>query len=77
MRQLLPGGDPLAGLATHRLDEAKSYWGYRCEASFYLGLRALLVGRPNRAREHFEDALVQGDERLPEWRAARRLARVK
>lgn len=47
----------------------------RCEAAFYLGLRALIVGRPYRAREFFRDALVVGDSTMPEWRAARRLVK--
>jgi lipoprotein NlpI len=47
----------------------------RCEAAFYLGVRALIVGKMNRARESFRDALVMGDPSMPEWRAARRFAR--
>jgi len=47
----------------------------RCEAAFHLGLRALLVGEKDRAREHLREAVVVGDITMPEWRAARRLAR--
>ena len=43
----------------------------RCEAAFCIGVRAMLVGQLNQAREAFRDALVIGDETMPEWRAAR------
>jgi tetratricopeptide (TPR) repeat protein len=47
----------------------------RCEAEFYLGLRSLLVNKPNRAREFFKEALTFGNASQPEWRAAHRLSR--
>jgi tetratricopeptide (TPR) repeat protein len=47
----------------------------RCEAAFYLGLRALLTGKQDLAREHLKEAVVVGDPTMPEWRAARHLAR--
>ncbi|MHC4077065.1 MAG: tetratricopeptide repeat protein [Planctomycetota bacterium] len=47
----------------------------RCEAFFYLGLRALLTGKRDVAREHLKEAVVVGDPTMPEWRAARHLAR--
>ncbi|MEE9125634.1 MAG: tetratricopeptide repeat protein, partial [Planctomycetota bacterium] len=49
----------------------------RCEAAFYLGLRAELAKAPDRAHEHFKEVLALGDSTIPEWRAARRLARVR
>ena len=47
----------------------------RCECYFYLGLRARLTGKPARAQDYFERALVRGDATMPEWHAARRMAR--
>lgn len=47
----------------------------RCEAAFYVGMRWLITGKVNRARESFRDAIVVGDASMPEWHAARVLAR--
>lgn len=55
--------------------EGKGLRAKRCEAHFYLGVRALLVGRLNRAQSLFKEALVLGGPTIPEWRAARVLVR--
>ena len=55
--------------------EARELPARRCEAAFYTGMRWLITGKVNRARESFRDAIVAGDASMPEWHAARILAK--